>query len=314
MKGPAVVASLLALYTATAAVTAATQVQGQGSAALAFEVASVKPSNPDPSNPLSALPLILPSGAGRITASNIPLKNLVLGAYELQDFQLAGGGPSWLTSRKWDINAKAENPKATMKELMAMLKTLLADRFQLKTHMETREVPIGALVMARSDGKLGPKLNVSTANCPSAEELTAKAQEALTTGGGLGALQSLIGQGECSMMPTVAGNNPAAGMGLGMKGQPISTLVALLTQFTGKTVQDRTGLTGRYDFELTFDPEVLLRMISNLGINIPAGSLPQSNAPSLLTALQEQLGLKLENDKAPGQVLVIDSAELPTPD
>jgi len=312
MKRPAFVASLLVLCTATAAVTA-TQVQGQGSAALAFEVASVKPSNPDVSNPLSALPLILPSGAGRITASNIPLKNLVLGAYELQEFQLSGG-PSWLTSRRWDINAKAENPKATLKDMMAMLRSLLADRFQLKTHMETRDVPIGVLVMARSDGKLGPKLKLSTANCPSAEELTAKAQEALTTGGGLGALQSLVGRGECSILPTVAANNPSAGMGLGMKGQPISTLVTLLTQFTGKTVQDRTGLTGRYDFELTFDPEVLLRMISNLGVNIPAGSLPQSNAPSLLTALQEQLGLKLENDKAPGQVLVIDSAELPIPD
>jgi uncharacterized protein (TIGR03435 family) len=308
MKGPAVVASLFALCTATAAVTA-TQVEGQGSPALAFEVASVKASNPDQANPLSALPLILPSGAGRITASNIPLKNLVLSAFELQDFQLFGG-----PSRKWDIQAKAENPTATLKEMMAMLRTLLAARFQLKTHTETREVPIGALVVARDDGKLGPKLKVSTANCPSAEELSAKAQEALSTGGGLGALQSLVGRGECSMMPTIAGNNPSAGMGLGMKGQPISTLVALLTQFTGKTVQDRTGLTGRYDFELTFDPEVLLRLISNLGINIPAGALPQSNAPSLLTALQEQLGLKLENEKAPGQVLVIDSAELPTPD
>jgi uncharacterized protein (TIGR03435 family) len=264
---------------------------------------------------LSALPLILPSGAGRITASNTPLKNLVLGAYELQDFQLSGG-PSWLTSRRWDINAKAENPKATMKELMAMLKTLLADRFQLKAHMETRDVPIGALVMARSDGKLGPKLTVSTAKCPTPEELSAKAQDALSSGGGLAALQSLgLGQGgECSIMPTIAANNPSAGMGLGMKGQPISTLVALLTQFTGRPVQDRTGLTGRYDFELTFDPEVLMRLVSNLGINVPAGTLPQSNAPSLLTALQEQLGLKLENDKAPGQVLVIDSAELPTPD
>jgi uncharacterized protein (TIGR03435 family) len=314
MKGPALVASLLVLYAATAAVSA-TQVQGQGSAALAFEVASVKPSNPDASSPLSALPLILPSGAGRITASNTPLKNLVLGAYELQDFQLSGG-PSWLTSRRWDINAKAENPKATMKELMAMLKTLLADRFQLKAHMETRDVPIGALVMARSDGKLGPKLTVSTAKCPTPEELSAKAQDALSSGGGLAALQSLgLGQGgECSIMPTIAANNPSAGMGLGMKGQPISTLVALLTQFTGRPVQDRTGLTGRYDFELTFDPEVLMRLVSNLGINVPAGTLPQSNAPSLLTALQEQLGLKLENDKAPGQVLVIDSAELPTPD
>lgn len=105
MTGPAMFASLLVLvYTATAAIHA-TQVQGQGSAALAFEVASVKPSNPDPANPLSALPLILPGGGGRLTASNTPLKNLVLGAYELQDFQL-DGGPSWLTSRRWGMNAK----------------------------------------------------------------------------------------------------------------------------------------------------------------------------------------------------------------
>ena len=88
MKGPAIAASLLLLvYTATAI--HATQVQGQGSAVLAFEVASVKPSNPDPANPLSALPMILPSGGRRLAASNTPLKNLVLGAYELQDFHLS---------------------------------------------------------------------------------------------------------------------------------------------------------------------------------------------------------------------------------
>jgi len=311
MKGPAIVASLLALYTATAAITA-TQVQGQGSAALAFEVASVKPSNPDPSNPLSALPLILPSGAGRITASNTPLKNLVLGAYELQEFQLAGG-PSWLTSRKWDIQAKAENPAATQKEMMAMLRKLLADRFQLKTHMETREVPTGFLVVARGDGKLGPKLKESTAKCPSPEEISEKAREALSKGDP-SALQALLGGAECSIMPVTNGGNLSNGMGMALKGQPISTLVGMLTQMTGKPIQDRTGLTGRYDFELTFDPEVLMRLVAQLGINVPAGSLPPSNAPSLLTALQEQLGLKLENDKAPGQVLVIDSAELPTPD
>ena len=127
MKGPAIAASLLVLYTTTA-VSGASQVQGQITAAPAFEVASVKPGNPDPANPLSALPLILPRGGG-ITAANIPLRNLVLSAYELQDFQLIGG-PSWATSREWEINAKAENPAATLKDMMAMLKTLLADGTQ----------------------------------------------------------------------------------------------------------------------------------------------------------------------------------------
>ena len=128
MKGPAIAASLLVLYTTTA-VSGASQVQGQITAAPAFEVASVKLSNPDPANPLSALPLILPSGRGRITAANIPPRNLVLSVYELQDFQLIGG-PSWATSREWEINAKAENPAATLKDMMAMLKTLLADGTQ----------------------------------------------------------------------------------------------------------------------------------------------------------------------------------------
>jgi uncharacterized protein (TIGR03435 family) len=259
--------------------------------------------------------MILPAPGGRLTGTNVALRQLVLTAYELQDFQLVGG-PSWVTSRKFDINAKAASPDATMKETSAMLKTLLADRFQLKAHMETRDVPVGVLVVARGDGKLGPKMKVSTANCPSPEEQSKKVQEALTKGGPA-ALQSLAGeflQGECSIAPVTSGGNISAGLGMRMTGQPISTLVGLLTQFTGKTIQDKTGLTGRYDFELTFDPEVLMRLVSQLGINIPAGALPPSNAPSLLTSLNEQLGLKLENEKAPGQVLVIDSAELPTPD
>jgi uncharacterized protein (TIGR03435 family) len=98
-----------------------------------------------------------------------------------------------------------------------------------------------------------------------------------------------------------------------MKGQPISTLTALLTQLTGKAVHDQTGLTGRYNWELTFDPQVLMRLMSQQGLPAPT-SLPESNAPALLTALKEQLGLKLDNEKMPGEVLVIDSAELPTPD
>ena len=163
---------------------------------------------------------------------------------------------------------------------------------------------------------LGPKMKVSTANCPSAEEQSKKLQEALSKGGPA-ALQSLAGQSAGRVLDRASdlgGAIIAAGMGLRMKGQPMSTLVGMLTQFTGKTIQDKTGLTGRYDFELTFDPEVLMRLVSQLGINIPAGALPPSTAPSLLTSLNEQLGLKLENEKAPGQVLVIDSAELPMPD
>ena len=98
--------------------------------------------------------------------------------------------------------------------------------------------------------------------------------------------------------------------------QPMSVLINLLTQATGRIVQDRTGLTGRYDWQLKFDPEVLMRLVSQLGINVPQQAInaASSDNPSLLTALDEQLGLKLASERGPVQVLVIDSAELPSPD
>ena len=110
-----------------------------------------------------------------------------------------------------------------------------------------------------------------------------------------------------------AGTAPS--FGLRGNGQSLTVLVQLLSQVTGKTVQDKTGLTGLYDFELSFDPEVLMRMASQLGINLPGpvNSSP-SDSPSLLTALREQLGLKLDSARGPAEVLVIDSAEMPMPD
>jgi len=313
MKGPAIAASLLAIVYASTALHGASQVQGQPTAAPAFEVASIKASNPDASNPLSAIPMILPNGGGRIIATNAPLKNLVLTAFELKDWELFGG-PAWVTSRKWDIQAKAENPNATPKEMMAMLRTLLADRFHLKTHTETRDLPVGVLVVARSDGKLGPNLKPSTADCTNAREEQQRRAEAILKGGPGALANALPKPGEpmtCVMMP-VGG---AGGFGLRGRGQPIAMLVQLLTQATGRIVEDKTGLTGLYDFELRFDPEVLMRMASQIGVNLPPGvTLPPSDSPSLLTALNEQLGLKVESGKGPVEVLVIDSAEMPAAD
>ena len=117
----------------------------------AFEVASVKPSNPDPSNPLSMVPMAMPQPGGRFVASNIPLRLLIRLAYEVQDFQISGG-PAWMLSNKFDITAKAAGG-ATLgqKELMPLVRALLTDRFKLKTHTETREMPVYDLVIARDD-------------------------------------------------------------------------------------------------------------------------------------------------------------------
>ena len=305
---------LIASLAVAVACASSSGLHAQAPAALAFEVASVKPSNPNPSSPLGAIPMVMPPLNGRLSATNVPLRVLIRLAYGVQDFQIVGG-PSWQMSNKFDVTAKAaEGTGTTMPDVLSMVKALLADRFTLKTHMETRELPISALVIARSDKKLGPDLKPSTADCSNAEAEAKKLAEAFAKGGP-GALASLVPRpGEtrpCSMMPLMT----PGGFGMRGNGQPLTVVIQLLTQATGRIVQDKTGLTGLYDFELKFDPEVLIRMASQAGVNVPAGlTLPPSDSPSLLTALQEQLGLKLDSQRGPVDVLVIDSAELPEPD
>jgi uncharacterized protein (TIGR03435 family) len=107
---------------------------------------------------------------------------------------------------------------------------------------------------------------------------------------------------KCAMMPAIDPANPAAGFGLRADGQPVSALVRqLLTTVTGRTVVDKTGLTGLYDWELRFDPQVFLALLPQLGIDLPnaTNAVPPSDSPALLTALQEQLGLKLDAERGP---------------
>jgi uncharacterized protein (TIGR03435 family) len=288
-------------------------------AAPRFEVASVKPSDPNATTGIiGSIPIMRPQGTTGISVSNMTFRLLVRTAYALQDFQIIGG-PSWQSSNKFDITAKAaEGTSRGTQDLIPMMRTLLADRFKMKTHTETRELPTYALVLARSDGKLGPDIKPSTSDCSNPEE-TRKRTEELAKGGGA-ALISALTKGEsipCMMMPAINPSNPAAGFGLRGNGQAMTALTQLLTQTTGRMVNDRTGLTGLYDWELRFDPQVFMAMLPQLGINIPgagANAAQFSDSPSLLTALQEQLGLKLDSQRGPVEVLVIDSAELPEPD
>lgn len=283
-----------------------------------FEVASVKPSNPNPSGPLGSIPLIMPPVGGRFTATNVPLRLLVRAAFALQDFQIVGG-PSWQMERRFDIVAKTEDAAANMETVLPMLKALLADRFQLETHTETREMSVSALVVARNDGTLGPDLKASTADCANQADQAQKLAEAFAKGGPAAAAALLPRNGQpipCAvgpLMPTAGAG--AISFGLRGNGVPLSSLTRLLTEFTGRLVNDKTGLTGLYDWELRFDPEVMMQLALRSGVNLPPGiSLPQSDSPSLLTALREQLGLKLDSERGPVEVIVIDSAELPAPD
>lgn len=271
----------------------------QSPAEPAFEVASVKPSNPDAPGPTGA-----PVG-GRFNASNLTLRELVIRAYDLFPSQI-DGGPDWQTSRRFDIQARAKDPVAGMTAMRPMLKALLADRFALKVHTERREMPIYALVVGRDDGQPSSSVTRSAADCSSAEQQLAETSAKAGPGAVLGILQK--GQGlPCAIMPVPAGG--PGGMTMRANGVSMADLARFLTPFTGRIVQDRTGLSGLYDWQLTFGLGGGPRPAEQPG-NLPPASTP----PPVMIALQEQLGLKLESTRGQVEILVIDNAAIPEPD
>jgi uncharacterized protein (TIGR03435 family) len=303
-----------ALVHLLAATTASAQAPAAPPAAAAFEVASVKPSdpNPDPANPLGMIALMLPQPGGRFTARNTPLRMLIMAAYELQQEAQLVGGPPEILAAKYDITARTEGGTTIgTKALPMLLRALLADRFKLKAHTESRELPAYDLVLARSDGRLGPDLTPSQSDCAKADELVAEQSAALARGD----LSRAIGKpGPC----TVATDTSGGPMNLSMRGdgQEMRQIVEMLSQLTGRSVRDKTGLTGRYDFNMRLDLQAVLALAQRMGANIPsaAANIPQSEGSSLTTALNEQLGLKLDSVRAPVDVLVIDSVEAPVAD
>ena len=240
-----------------------------------------------------------------LTVTNMPLRQLIVFAYQIAQFQLVGG-PAWIASDHFDMVAKLEGGRPTeaapgqgADAMMLAMRPLLADRFKLKTHRETREMDIFTLVMAKPGGLPGPQLKQSTTDC---QALAAARRGGPPPGGPPGP------------PPTPAAGAPFCGV-MGFPGRirfggfPISQLAQMLNGQTGRMVVDRTGLTGNWEFELTFAAEQ--RGQPPPGANIPA---PDPDAPSLFTALQEQLGLRLESTKGPVEVLVIDNVEHPTED
>jgi uncharacterized protein (TIGR03435 family) len=233
---------------------------------------------------------------GRVTFTNMPARTIIRIAYaEGQDMEFPNsrliGGPGWLDSESFDIIAKAEdNPSPEQRR--QMVKTLLADRFKLRVHTETRYLPIYALVVAGNNRSFGPKLVKSDVDC-------AALMEALQRGG--------------QPPPPTRGNPPPCGVQMGRgrltaRSVTMSQFVGLLSAWVDRTVTDQTGLSGVFNADLEFTP-------SEYPADSPwAGDKPTDNGPSIFTALQEQLGLKLEATRGPVRVLVIDGVERPTPD
>jgi bla regulator protein BlaR1 len=257
-----------------------------------FEVASVKPNK---SGDMGVQLMFQPGG--RFNAKNISLKFLIRFAYGVQDFQITGG-PAWLNSDKYDIEAKAEGRSKTemdnmtdaqrdadMEQNKLRMQALLADRFKLTLHKESKDAPIYALVVAKN----GPKLKEATP-----EELAPPDPN------------------EAPKPPGPNGKMRGRGMRMGrgeLTGQAaqMTFLADVLSNQVGRTVIDKTGLTGLYDFTLKWTPdESQGPMFKGPGDAPPP---PDPNGPSLFTAIQEQLGLKLEPQRGPVDLLVIDHAE-----
>jgi len=271
-----------------------------------FEIASVKPSDPASTGPIG---MVVPA-LGRLTATNATLRRLVYAAYQLQSFQVVGG-PAWQNTNRFEINAKAIDGSATTDQILELLKTLLADRFKLKVHTETREVPIYELAIARNDGKTGAKLKLSAGACPDVEAQEQQEFERLAKGGP--PAEPTPGDTRPCSITLLPSRAVPGSLSIQARGQTMRSLALALTTLVGRLVVDKTGLTELYDFDLTVDRQTMTRLTVENGGDSPRpqpAGLPE--APALITQLQEDLGLKLDSQRGPGQVLVIDSAELPT--
>jgi bla regulator protein blaR1 len=252
-------------------------------APLTFEVASIKPNNGDDRRIGIQF---MPGGGLRTTGTT--LKFLITFAYDVRDFQISGG-PGWINSDRFDILAKSDRDaaeggpddlrkmsdaqmKTAQEQMRLKLQALLADRFQLTIHHETKDQPVYALVI----GKNGSKLK-----------------------------ESEVKQGDRRRMMRMGRSE------LNGEGVEIEMLTHTLSNVLGRPVIDRTGLKGNYDFKLTWTPDP--GQSGGFGGPPPPGveapPPPDPNGPSIFTAVQEQLGLRLESQKGPVDLIVIDRVE-----
>jgi len=251
-----------------------------------FEVASIKPAAPDARGMFVRM-----NPGGRVDITNMTLRELIIMAWQIQPNQLSGG-PTWLASARFDISAKSENaPKQGDPPLM--IQTLLEDRFQLKMHRETKELSLYALVVARKDGKLGPGLKETTETSCTQPDLT----------------KPLPPPDPSKPPPRYCGNMRMQQRQLTIIGTPIDRLIQPLSRMLARTVIDKTGLTGRYDITLEWGQDETPVVQTASDSPLPAADV---QGPSIFTALQEQLGLKLDSQKGPVEVIVIDRAEKPS--
>jgi bla regulator protein blaR1 len=274
---------------------AQSQATGTSNASLpSFEVASIKPDHSGAPNRFFRL-----ADPSRMTISNIPAKDLIEFAYHVQPFQISGG-PGWINSQGYDIQAKVDDAvvaqlqklprEERMDQFRLMLQSLLAERFKLRLSHETKQLPIYDLVVAKGGPKLAPTTVPAAPPIASANEQSRPRGPMMMMSPGRITAKAV----DMSALAELLGRDPALG---------------------GRLVVDQTGLKGKYDFTLQFAPEREM-LIPGTNDRPPmaadAPPPPDANAPSIFTAIEEQLGLKLEPAKGPVQMLVIESIEQPS--
>jgi uncharacterized protein (TIGR03435 family) len=213
---------------------------------------------------------------GRLTADNVPVSFLIIWAYHVRMFELSGG-PGWINSEKFDIAAKLDEVGASSEQVQQMMQTLLEDRFKLQLHRETKEHPVYMLVPAKS----GIKVRTSTADCEALAREESPGQPS---------------RRQCGAW--FRGSNRFTGTKISM-----SAFVEDLANLLGRPVVDKTGFTLDFDVTLQWSPIEQDR--------VEPDNSDAAASPAIFTALQEQLGLKLESGKGPVETLVIDHIEKP---
>jgi uncharacterized protein (TIGR03435 family) len=227
-------------------------------------------------------------------------------AYTMQSFQIVGG-PGWYQSEGYNIEAKGEvtpeaktDPKANQAQVYRMLRSLLEERFQLKTHRETRELPVYALTVTRNGPKLPqPKEGMCRASDSPPPPPPARGQMPFAPCGAVGVMG-------------------LSGSKVRIQGAQVSMpdLIKTLAMVMGRPVVDKTGYSEKFDVQFDFAPdETVAGLPRGAGPGEPGGPAPAADPdapPSIFAAMQEQLGLRLESAKGPVEILVIDRVERPT--
>lgn len=284
----------------------------QSTESLTFDVASVKPAE----GMQGGMLFVRMSGGpisgdpAQLTYTNVTIKNVLTVAYKVKAYQIEG--PAWMDTERFNISAKVP-PGTTEAQFRIMLQNLLAERFHLKLHHETKEMPIMALVA----GKNGTKLTESKPIAPPAE-------------GGPSANPAASPTFDPTRLAKNADGSvkfPAGGRGarisvnnghmqMNVNSQPMGAFCDMLTNQLGIPVVDQTGLTANYDFTLEFAPDPRGLKYMPMGGGMPSGApeggpadAAEPSAPTLENAIQAQLGLKLERRKGPADMLVIDSVD-----